>query len=169
MTKADLIEEVSRIVEVTRPEVEVIVETILQSMVQALQAGEMVELRGFGSFRTRQRPGRIGRNPKTGEKVEVPAKTIPFFKPSKELRDLVKQAAPASPAQLHSFTITFTPDLSADEIKAVLTALADYYRACDQYRTHVDPMLARPVATRKDLDAHLFWKYIGFRLVNFPD
>jgi integration host factor subunit beta len=69
--------------------------------------GDKIEIRGFGSFRTRQRKPRVGRNPKTGDRVEVPAKKIPFFKPSKELKDLVNTgvsetalptpAAPASP------------------------------------------------------------------------
>lgn len=104
MTKADLIEEVSRVVEMTRKESEVIVETIFDSIVKSLKGGDKIEIRGFGSFRTRQRQARIGRNPKSGDRVEVPAKRIPFFKPSKELRDLVNAtataagAAPAGPA-----------------------------------------------------------------------
>jgi integration host factor subunit beta len=98
MTKADLIEEVSRVVEVTRKESEVIVETIFESVVKSLRAGEKVEIRGFGSFRTRERQGRVGRNPKSGDRVEVPAKTIPYFKPSKELRDVVN-GGPPPPAQ----------------------------------------------------------------------
>ena len=101
MTKADLIEEVSRVVEMTRKESEVIVEAIFDSIVRSLRGGDKIEIRGFGSFRTRQRKPRVGRNPKTGERVEVPAKKIPFFKPSKELKDLVNvttAAAPASPA-----------------------------------------------------------------------
>src|SRR6202162_330991 len=89
MTKADLIDEVSRLAELTRKDSEVIVETIFDSVVRSLRAGDKIEIRGFGSFRTRQRKPRTGRNPKTGEKVEVPAKKIPFFKPSKELKDLV--------------------------------------------------------------------------------
>jgi len=63
-----------------------------------LRAGDKIEIRGFGSFRTRQRKARMGRNPKTGEKVEVPAKKIPFFKPSKELKDFVNTAAAEAPA-----------------------------------------------------------------------
>jgi integration host factor subunit beta len=98
MTKADLIEEVSRVVELTRKESEVIVETIFDSVVDSLKGGDKVEIRGFGSFRTRERKGRIGRNPKSGERVEVPPKTIPFFKPSKELRDVVN-GGPPPPAQ----------------------------------------------------------------------
>jgi integration host factor subunit beta len=98
MTKADLVEEVARVVEVTRKDSEVIVETIFESIVTSLQNGEKIEIRGFGSFRTRERQGRIGRNPKSGERVEVPPKTIPFFKPSKELRDVVNGGSPP-PAQ----------------------------------------------------------------------
>ena len=91
MTKADLIEEVSRVVEMTRKDSEVIVEAIFDSVVRALRAGDKIEIRGYGSFRTRQRQPRVGRNPKTGTRVEVPSKRIPYFKPSKELKDLVNQ------------------------------------------------------------------------------
>jgi integration host factor subunit beta len=102
LTKADLIEEVLNITELPRKESETIVETIFDSIIGALQKGEKIEIRGFGSFRTRHRRGRVGRNPKTGEKVEVPAKKIPFFKPSKELKDFVNnseaQASAASDA-----------------------------------------------------------------------
>ena len=91
MTKADLIEEVSRVVEMTRKDSEVIVEAIFDSIVRALRAGDKIEIRGYGSFRTRQRQPRVGRNPKTGTRVEVPSKRIPYFKPSKELKDLVNQ------------------------------------------------------------------------------
>lgn len=89
LTKADLIEEVLKVTELPRKESETIVETIFDSIIEAIRKNEKIEIRGFGSFRTRQRKGRIGRNPKTGEKVEVPAKRIPFFKPSKELKDFV--------------------------------------------------------------------------------
>ena len=60
---------------------------------KAVHKGEKIEIRGFGSFRTRQRQPRVGRNPKTGSRVEVPSKRIPYFKPSKELRDLVNHVA----------------------------------------------------------------------------
>ena len=96
MTKADLIEEVSRLTELTRKDSEVIVETIFDSVVRSLRVGDKIEIRGFGSFRTRQRKPRVGRNPKTGGRVEVPAKKIPFFKPSQELKDLVN-GQPATP------------------------------------------------------------------------
>jgi integration host factor subunit beta len=93
MTKADLIEEVARVVEVTRKDSEVIVDAIFESVVRALRNGDKIEIRGFGSFRTRQRQPRIGRNPKTGARVDVPSKRIPYFKPSKELKDLVNEGA----------------------------------------------------------------------------
>jgi integration host factor subunit beta len=96
MTKADLIEEVARITDVTRRDSEVIVETIFDSIVHSLRAGDKIEIRGFGSFRTRQRNSRVGRNPKTGDRVDVPAKKIPFFKPSKELKDIINRSASAT-------------------------------------------------------------------------
>jgi integration host factor subunit beta len=80
----------------TRKESEVIVESIFDSIVKALRGGDKIEIRGFGSFRTRQRQPRIGRNPKTGTRVEVPAKKIPYFKPSKELKDVVNNSATAT-------------------------------------------------------------------------
>jgi len=98
MTKADLIEEVLRVTELPRKESETAVETVFESIIQALQSGDKIEIRGFGSFRTRQRRGRIGRNPKTGAKVEVPPKKIPFFKPSKELKDFVNNWGAAETA-----------------------------------------------------------------------
>jgi integration host factor subunit beta len=105
VTKADLIEEVSRVVEMTRKDSEVIVESIFDSVVRALRAGDKIEIRGFGSFRTRQRQPRVGRNPKTGTRVEVPSKRIPYFKPSKELKDLVN----ASTAEPEGEPATTTP------------------------------------------------------------
>ena len=92
MTKADLIEDVSRTVEMSRKDSEIIVETIFESIVKALRTADKIEIRGFGSFRTRERRSRIGRNPKTGARVDVPPKRIPYFKPSKELRDLINSS-----------------------------------------------------------------------------
>jgi integration host factor subunit beta len=97
MTKADLVEEVTKLGDLTRRDSETIVETIFDSVIGALKSGDKIEIRGFGSFRIRQRKPRIGRNPKTGTKVEVPAKKVPYFKPSKELRDLVNPGASAPP------------------------------------------------------------------------
>jgi integration host factor subunit beta len=87
MTKAELVEEVARAAELNKRDAEVIVETVFDSIISALQKGEKVELRGFGSFRTRERGPRRGRNPKTGEPVDVPAKRVPYFKPGKELKE----------------------------------------------------------------------------------
>lgn len=103
MTKADLVEEVSRVTELTRKDSEVIVDQLFDSVIKALKSGDKLEVRGFGSFRVRQRNARVGRNPKTGEKVEVPAKRVPYFKPSKELKDLINDgsatsSAPSTPA-----------------------------------------------------------------------
>jgi integration host factor subunit beta len=97
MTKADVVEEVSRVTELTRKDSEVIVDTLFESVIKALKTGDKLEVRGFGSFRVRQRNARVGRNPKTGEKVEVPAKRVPYFKPSKELKDLINDGTGAAP------------------------------------------------------------------------
>ena len=102
MTKADLVEEVSRVTELTRKDSEVIVDTLFDSVIKALKTGDKLEVRGFGSFRVRQRNARVGRNPKTGEKVEVPAKRVPYFKPSKELKDLINEdgtSVPSTPSE----------------------------------------------------------------------
>src|SRR5579862_8100984 len=109
MTKAELIEDVSRVVEMSRKDSEVIVETIFDSIVKSLKAGDKIEIRGFGSFRTRQRKPRIGRNPKTGTRVNVPAKKIPYFKPSKELKDLVNTSQAAEPAAVPPAAPPATP------------------------------------------------------------
>jgi len=109
MTKAELIEDVSRVVEMSRKDSEVIVETIFDSIVKSLKAGDKIEIRGFGSFRTRQRKPRIGRNPKTGTRVDVPAKKIPYFKPSKELKDLVNTSQAAEPAAVPPAAPPATP------------------------------------------------------------
>lgn len=95
MTKADLIEKVTALGDLTRRDGEVVVDTLFESVISALQQDDKVEIRGFGSFRSRHRESRIGRNPKTGARVDVPAKRVPYFKPSKELRDMVNKGAPA--------------------------------------------------------------------------
>ena len=96
VTKADLVEEVSRAAQLTRNDAEETVETIFESIIGALQKGDKIEIRGFGSFRTRQRRARVGRNPKTGARVEVPPKRVPFFKPSRELKEYVNTGIPAT-------------------------------------------------------------------------
>jgi len=89
MTKAELVDEVARATQLTKKHAEIIVNTVFDSIVHSLKEGEKIELRGFGSFRIRHRGPRLGRNPKTGERVEVPAKRIPYFKPGKELREML--------------------------------------------------------------------------------
>lgn len=93
VTKADLVDEVAALGDLTRRDADVIVETIFTGMIEALRADDKIEIRGFGSFRSRQRKPRTGRNPKTGQRVDVPAKRVPYFKPSKELRDQVNAVA----------------------------------------------------------------------------
>ncbi len=99
MTKAELVDEVARVVQLTKKQAETIVNIVFDSIVDSLRAGQKIELRGFGSFRLRSRKSRTGRNPKTGEKVEVPSKKIPYFKPGKELKELINREpdAPAAP------------------------------------------------------------------------
>ena len=89
MTRADLTAEVYPVIELPKKESDVVVCAIFDGIVRALRTGDKVEIRGFGTFSTRQRRERIARNPKTGARVEVPAKRIPVFKPGKELRELL--------------------------------------------------------------------------------
>ena len=67
------------------------VDAVFDAMRLSLQRGERIELRGFGSFRVRRRRSRLGRNPKTGDRVDVPSKRIPYFKPGKELKELINR------------------------------------------------------------------------------
>jgi integration host factor subunit beta len=92
MTKAELVDEVARVVQLTKKQAETIVNIVFDSIVDSLRSGQKIELRGFGSFRLRSRKSRTGRNPKTGEKVDVPSKKIPYFKPGKELKELINKA-----------------------------------------------------------------------------
>lgn len=91
MTKADLVEKIASQADLSKKDSEVVVNTVFRSIVDALANGDKVELRGFGSFRTRKRKPRIGRNPKTGDKVDVPEKSVPFFKPGKNLKKSVNE------------------------------------------------------------------------------
>jgi integration host factor subunit beta len=91
MTKADLVEMVAESSDLPRKQADEVVQVILESIIAALSSGEKVELRGFGSFRIRRRGERNGRNPKTGDKVHVPPKKIPYFKPGKHLREELLQ------------------------------------------------------------------------------
>ncbi len=99
MTKAVLVEEVAQVTDLTKKDAEVIVDTVFQCIVDALHRGEKIELRGFGSFRLRQRQPRKGRNPKTGDRVDVPPKKVPYFKPGKDLKERINRG-PDPPRRL---------------------------------------------------------------------
>jgi integration host factor subunit beta len=100
MTKADLVDEVIRVSSLSKKQAEIIVNTVFDSIVEALTHDDKIELRGFGSFRVRRRRSRQGRNPKTGERVAVPAKRIPYFKPGKELKDLINGGPETGPREV---------------------------------------------------------------------
>jgi len=87
MTKANLVDVVAMNADIPRKQANDVVQVVFEAIIEALHKNEKVELRGFGSFRVRQRRARIGRNPKTGEQVQVPPKRIPYFKPGKHLRE----------------------------------------------------------------------------------
>lgn len=89
VTKAELVDQVARNTELTKKHAEQIVNTVFESIVDSLRDGDKIELRGFGSFRIRKRGSRIGRNPKTGARVAVPSKKIPYFKPGKHLKEML--------------------------------------------------------------------------------
>lgn len=92
MTKSELIEILAqKQPQLNSKDVELAVKTILEHMAQVLASGERIEIRGFGSFSLHYRPPRVGRNPKTGESVQLGAKYVPHFKPGKELRERVDQ------------------------------------------------------------------------------
>jgi len=91
MTKAELVEDVAEAAELTKKDAERLVEIVFESIIETLNQGEKIELRGFGSFRVRERGARQGRNPKTGDPVSIPAKRVPYFKPGKELKELINE------------------------------------------------------------------------------
>ncbi|MBV1787034.1 integration host factor subunit beta [Marinobacterium sp. D7] len=93
MTKSELIEHlIDAHPQLSVKDVELAVKTMLDHMTEALAEGDRIEIRGFGSFSLHYRAPRVGRNPKTGESVPLPAKYVPHFKPGKELRDQVNQS-----------------------------------------------------------------------------
>src|SRR5437879_6520863 len=85
MTKSDLITELSHALGISRKEAAVIIDAIFMTIVGALQSGDKIEIRRFGSFHTRQRKPRTGRHPGTGARIAVPAKKMAYFTPSNEL------------------------------------------------------------------------------------
>ena len=96
LTKALLVEEVAHAADLTKRRAEIIVYTVFGSIVETLHRGEKVELRGFGSFRLRRRKPHRGRNPRTGDRVDVPSKRIVYFTPGKELKAQINRE-PAQP------------------------------------------------------------------------
>ena len=91
LTRAALAEQVADAADLTKKRAEIVVDNLFSSIAEALHQDEKVELRGFGSFRLRRREPRRGRNPRTGDRVDVPSKRIAFFKPGKELKELINR------------------------------------------------------------------------------
>jgi integration host factor subunit beta len=126
MTKAELVEEVARAAELTKKDSEVIVEEVFKNIIQALNRGEKIELRGFGSFRVRQRDARRGRNPKTGAPVDIPAKRVPYFKPGKELKELINAQADGDGFEVDVFDDDDDDDLAeAESVSMAAEAAAE--------------------------------------------
>jgi integration host factor subunit beta len=109
MTKAELVEDVARAAELTKKDAERLVEIVFESIIETLNQGEKIELRGFGSFRVRERGARRGRNPKTGDPVNIPAKRVPYFKPGKELKELINDDGPPALASAEASSVN-NPD-----------------------------------------------------------
>jgi integration host factor subunit beta len=110
MTKAELVEDVARAAELTKKDAERVVEIVFESIIETLNQGEKIELRGFGSFRVRERGARRGRNPKTGDPVSIPAKRVPYFKPGKELKELINDDNAAAQASQASSSRNLTDE-----------------------------------------------------------
>ncbi|MBI5636407.1 MAG: integration host factor subunit beta [Nitrospinae bacterium] len=89
MTKSDMAEKLAAKLNITKQQAEGVINIFTNSIIESLAKGDKVEIRGFGSFRVRHRSAKEGRNPKTGEKVFVPPKKVPFFKTGKEFRLIV--------------------------------------------------------------------------------
>ena len=92
MTRAELAARIADKVHLTNRQAEAVINIALRCIAEALREGDKVELRGFGSFRTRNRNARQGRNPRTGEAVQVPSKRVPFFRAGKDLKEGVTRS-----------------------------------------------------------------------------
>ena len=103
MTKAEIVDQVAATVQLTKHQTEAVITQFMQGIMEALQAGDSVELRGFGSFRLRHRQAREGRNPRTGTPVPIPAKAVPAFTPGKAFQEMV-QTRPASSERTNGVT-----------------------------------------------------------------
>jgi nucleoid DNA-binding protein len=93
MTKAELVDHVAATVQLSKSQTEAVLTQCLQAIIDALQAGESVELRGFGRFQLRYRAARAGRNPRTGETIPIPAKAVPTFTAGKAFQERVQPSA----------------------------------------------------------------------------
>jgi integration host factor subunit beta len=91
MTKSELVELVSEKLDITKKDAESLVNTVFASIIEAITEGDKVELRGFGCFKVKSRRARNGRNPRTGEKIYIPPKRVPYFKPGKGLKEAVNR------------------------------------------------------------------------------
>ena len=89
VTKADIVNQIAEATGLTKTDTSAVVEGILTSLVSAMQQGEHIEIRGFGTFKVVDRAPRTGRNPKTGDVVKIPSRPMPVFKPSRELRSSI--------------------------------------------------------------------------------
>ena len=97
MTRSDLVEALAaRFAQLGQRDAELAVKAMLEAMSNALEQGQRIEVRGFGSFSVSHRPARMGRNPRSGESVAIPDKRVPHFKPGKALREQVNQSAPGT-------------------------------------------------------------------------
>ena len=102
VTKADIVNQIAEATGLTKTDTAVVVEGLLSSVIAAMQRGEHIEIRGFGTFKVVNRAPRTGRNPKTGDVVKIPSRPVPVFKPSRELRDSVENGLIISPISLTS-------------------------------------------------------------------
>jgi len=91
MTKADIVENIAEMTGLTKTDTALVVEGMIETLKDAMISGETVEIRGFGTFKIKKRAARRARNPRTGEPVDIPAKFVPTFKPSRELKNAVAE------------------------------------------------------------------------------
>jgi len=101
MTKAELVDHVAAAAQFPKHQTDTVITQFLQAIMDALQAGETVELRGFGRFRLRHRPPRAGRNPRTGDMLQIPAKAVPAFTAGKAFQERVHTSAAPSGDAAH--------------------------------------------------------------------
>lgn len=106
MTKADLANAVSKNSALTKQDAEIIIQTVVDSIIETLKRGGKVELRGFGSFRLRHRNPRTAHNPKTGEVVQIPAKRVPYFKPGIPLLKFINSESSLAKPESREFATT---------------------------------------------------------------